>query len=121
MEMSYIAGAGSTIRPFTLDECVQSGSTLTSNINLDPQVGGVIEETIPTTKDQIPSVADSVIFNVSCVLFSGKNLSPSQATLTVHCKCSKILQGIGFTSTSSPHYTLPFPLSPSYDNEEASF
>ena len=56
VEMSYIAGAGSGIRPFTLDECVRSGSTLTRNINLGPQVGGVIEVTIPTTKDQIPSV-----------------------------------------------------------------
>ena len=91
VEMSYIAGAGSAIRPFTLDECVRSGSTLTRNINLGAQVGGIIEETIPTTEDQIPSVADSVTFNVSCVLFSGKNPNPSQATLTVHGKCSEIL------------------------------
>ena len=83
VEMSYVAGAGSGIRPFTLDECVRSGSTLTRNINLGPQVGGIIEETIPTTEDQIPSVADSVTFNVSCVLFSGTNPNPSQATISV--------------------------------------
>ena len=92
VEMSYIAGAGFAIRPFTLDECVRSGSSLTRNINLGPQVGGVIEETIPRTEDQIPSVADSVTFIVSCVLFSGKNPNPSQATLTVHGKRSEILQ-----------------------------
>ena len=90
VEMSYIAGAGSGIRPFTLDEYVRSGSTLTRNIHLGPQVGGIIEETIQTTEDGIPSVADSVTFNVSCVLFSGTNPNPSQATITVQGKCSKI-------------------------------
>ena len=92
VEMSYVAGAGSRIRPFILDECVRSGSTLTHNIHLGPQVGGIIEETIPITEDEIPSVADSVTFQVSCVLFSGTNLYPSQATITVQGKCSKIAQ-----------------------------
>ena len=111
--MSYIAGAGSGIRPFTLEECVRSGTT---NIILEPQAGGIIEETIPTTEDEIPSVADSVTFNVSCVLFSGTNPNPSQATITVQGKCSKIAQNIVFTS---PH--LPSPLSTPYDHKEASF
>ena len=84
VEMSYVAGAGSGIRPFTLEECVRSGTT---SIILEPQVGGIIEETIPTTEDEIPSVADSVTFNVSCVLFSGTNPNPSQATITVQGKC----------------------------------
>ena len=105
VEVSYVAGAGSSIRPFTLDECIQSGSTLTSNIILGSQVvGGIIEETIPTTEDEIPSVADSVTFNVSCVLFSGTNPNPSQATITVHGKCSKIANNIVCTSTSTPHH-----------------
>ena len=113
VEMSYVAGAGSGIRPFTLEECVRSGTT---NIVLEPQVGGIIEETIPTTEDEIPSVADSVTFNVSCVLFSGTNPNPSQATITVQGKCSKIAKNIVFTS---PH--LPSPLSSPYDHKEASF
>ena len=104
VEVSYVAGAGSSIRPFTLDECIRSGSTLTRNIILGPQVGGIIEETIPTTEDEIPSVADSVTFNVSCVLFSGTNPNPSQATITVHGKCSKIANNIVCTSTSTPHH-----------------
>ena len=104
VEVSYVAGAGSSIRPFTLDECIRSGSTLTRNIILGPQVGGIIEETIPTTEDEIPSVADSVTFNVSCVLFSGTNPNPSQATITVQGKCSKIAKNIVYTSTSTPHH-----------------
>ena len=47
VELLYIVGAGSGIRPFVLDECVRSGSTLATNVTLVPQAGGVIPETIP--------------------------------------------------------------------------
>ena len=83
VELSYIAGAGAGIRPFVLDECVRSGSTLATNLTLVPQVGGVIEETIPRAGESIPAVADSLTFQVSCSLFSGTTPNPSQATITV--------------------------------------
>ena len=83
VELSYIAGAGAGIRPFVLDECVRSGSTLATNLTLVPQAGGVIEETIPRAGDSIPAVADSVTFQVRCILFSGTTTNPSQATITV--------------------------------------
>ena len=52
MELSYIAGAGAGIRPFIFDECVRSGSKLTTKITLVPGPGGVIEETIPRTGEE---------------------------------------------------------------------
>ena len=78
VELSYIAGAGAGIRPFTLDECVLLGAT---NISLPIQTGGIITATIPA--ESIPPVADSVTFQVSCILFSGTTSNPSQATITV--------------------------------------
>ena len=88
VELSYIAGAGSGIRPFVLDNCVRSGSTLAFNVTLVPRAGGVIPETIPRPgEEQIPSVADSVTFQVSCILFSGTTPNPSQATITVQGMC----------------------------------
>ena len=83
LELSYIAGAGAGISPFVLDECVQSGRTLATNLTLVPQAGGVIPETIPRPGESIPSVADSLTFQVSCILFSGTTPNPSQATITV--------------------------------------
>ena len=83
VELSYIAGAGVGISPFVLDECRRSGRTLTANLTLTPGAGGVIEETIPRAGESIPQVADSVTFQVSCVLFSGLTRILSQATITV--------------------------------------
>ena len=83
VELSYIAGAGVGVVPFVLDECVRSGSTLATNLTLVPQAGGVIQETIPRAGESIPQVADSVTFQVSCILFSGITPNPSQATITV--------------------------------------
>ena len=83
LELSYIAGAGAGISPFVLDECVQSGRTLATNLTLVPQAGGVIPETIPRPGESIPSVADSLTFQVSCILLSGTTPNPSQATITV--------------------------------------
>ena len=90
VEFSYIAGAGRGIVPFVIDQCKRSGSTLTGNISLVDDVNGVIEETIPDMaySEMIPPVADSVTFEVTCTLFSGRqNSIQSQATLTVHGKC----------------------------------
>ena len=89
VEFSYIAGAGHKIMPFGLDDCERSGSTLTGDISLVDDVGGVIVETIPdmVNREMIPQVADSVTFEVRCNLFSGTNPNPSQATLTVHGMC----------------------------------
>ena len=83
VQLSYIAGAGAGIIPFVLDECVQSGSTLATNLTLVPQAGGVIPETIPRFGESIPAVADSVTFQVRYVLFSGRTPNPSQATITL--------------------------------------
>ena len=85
VEFSYIAGAGHRI---SID-CKRSGSTLTVNITLPDNIGGVIEETIPDMvyREVIPPVADSVTFEVTCTLYSGRNSTQSQATLTVHGKC----------------------------------
>ena len=83
VEMSYIAGAGRDVSPFVLDECKRSGSTLTTNLTLVPQAGGVIEEPIPRAGETIPPVADSLTFQVSCILFGGSTRTLSQATIAV--------------------------------------
>ena len=83
VELSYIAGAGAGVVPFVLDNCRRSGSTLVTNLTLVPGAGGVIVETIPRAGDSIPAVADSLTFQVRCVLFSGTTANPSQATITV--------------------------------------
>ena len=83
VDMSYIAGAGSDVSPFVLDECERSGRTLTTNLTLVPGAGHVIVETIPRPGESIPSVADILTFMVSCILFSGQARIPSQATITV--------------------------------------
>ena len=87
VELSYIAGAGSGIRPFVLDECVRSGSTLATNVTLVPQAGGVISETIPRAGESIPAVGNSVTFQVRCILFNGLNPIPSQANIIVQGMC----------------------------------
>ena len=84
VELSYIAGAGPDITPFVLYECKRSGRTLPTNLTVVAGPGGVIEETIPRVGETIPSVADSVTFDVSCILFIGTSTRiPSQATITV--------------------------------------
>ena len=84
VELSYIAGAGPGIVPFVLDNCRRSGSTLASNVTLVLRAGGVFPETIPRPgEEQIPLVADSLTFIVSCILFSGITPNPTQATITV--------------------------------------
>ena len=83
VELSYIAGAGRDVSPFVVDECERSGRTLTTNLTLVPQAGGIIEETIPRAGETIPPVADSMTFEVSCNLLSGITRIPSQATITV--------------------------------------
>ena len=83
VDMSYIAGAGSDISPFVLDECERSGHTLTTNLTLVPGAGHVIVDTIPRPGESIPAVADSLTFMVSCILFSGQARIPSHATITV--------------------------------------
>ena len=83
VELSYIAGAGGDVSPFVLDECDRSGRTLINNLTIVPQAGGVIEEPIPRPGESIPPVADSVTFQVSCILFSGLTRIPSQATITI--------------------------------------
>ena len=87
VEMSYIAGAGAGIRPFVLDECMRSGSTLARSKTLVPQAGGIIVETIPRAGESIPPVGDNVTFEVSCTLFSGTNPNPSRATITLQGRC----------------------------------
>ena len=82
VEMSYIAGAGSGIRPFTIDDCRRTSSTGTRFfLRHDP--GGIIEETIPRPGETLPSVADSVTFNVSCILFNVTQPIPSEAVISV--------------------------------------
>ena len=56
VELSYIAGAGSGIRPFVVDECVRSGSTLATSLplckatqNFLPQISMVLEAVLLKT------------------------------------------------------------------------
>ena len=86
VEMSYIAGAGPGIRPFTIDDCRRTGDIQT-RFFLRDDPGGVIEETIPRLGEQIPLVTDSVTFEVSCTLFSGTQSLLSEATITVQGRC----------------------------------
>ena len=96
VELSYIAGAGPDISPFDLDQCRRSGRTLPTNLTLTRGPGGVIEETVPEQGETIPAVADSVTFDVSCILLSGPVTQiPSQATITV--------QGMHFFSFLPSH------------------
>ena len=89
VEFSYITGAGRDIVPFVIHQCKRSRSTLTEDIPLADAVNGVIVETIPDmlNGEMILSVADSVTFEVTCTLLSGRNPTLSRATLTVHGKC----------------------------------
>ena len=86
VEMSYVAGAGSGLRPFTIDDCRRTTSTGT-RFFLRDDPGGIIQETIPRPGETLPSVADSVTFNVRCLLFNVTQPIPSEATI--------IVQGMG--------------------------
>ena len=85
VELSFIAGAGSAVEPFGLQNCQLSGSTLTTPLDLTP-IGGVIAEPIPSAMDnaQFPTVAESVSFEVNCNFVAGTYSTSVQATLTVH-------------------------------------
>ena len=94
VELSYIAGAGSGVHPFGLiGHCRRSGSTLSTPIWLPADTGGVTSVSIPDTSsnEKIPATADSVTFEVSCILGTerteGGSNFPSQATITVQCRC----------------------------------
>ena len=82
VEMSYVAGAGSGLRPFTIDDCRRISSTGT-RFFLRDDPGGIIQETIPRPGETLPSVADSVTFNVKCLLFNVTQPIPSGATIIV--------------------------------------
>ena len=84
VELSYIVGAGRNITPFGYADCQRSGSTLDSPLYL-PIFGGVIDEPIPDTfeGEQIPSVASSVTFEVSCIFVSWPQVIRIQTTITV--------------------------------------
>ena len=84
VELSYIVGAGRNVIPFGLLDCQRSGSTLDSPLHL-PIIGGVIDEPIPDTfeGEQIPSVASSVTFEVSCIFVSWPQVIRIQTTITV--------------------------------------
>ena len=85
VELSFIAGAGSAVEPFGLQSCQRSGSTLTIPLDLI-SIGGIIAESIPSTmyNEQLPAVAESVSFEVSCNFVAGASSTPVQATLTLH-------------------------------------
>ena len=90
VEISYIAGAGSGVNPFGLiGTCQQSGSTLSTPIQLPAATGGVTSVSIPDSSDNehIPATADSVTFEVSCTLGTESGNFRSQATITVQCRC----------------------------------
>ena len=82
VEMSYVAGAGAGLQPFTIVDCRRTSSTGT-RFFLRDDPGGIIEETIPRPGETLPSVADSVTFNVRCILFNVTQPIPSEATLSV--------------------------------------
>ena len=84
VELSYIVGAGRNITPFGFTDCQRSGSTLDSPLH-PPIFGGVIYEPIPDTfeGEQIPSVASSVTFEVSCIFVSWPQVIRIQTTITV--------------------------------------
>ena len=84
VELSHIVSAGRNIIPFGLVECQRSGSTLDSSLHL-PIIGGVIDEPIPDklVGEQIPSLASSVTFEVSCYFIHHAQATRIQTTITV--------------------------------------
>ena len=89
VQWSYIAGAGTGVTIFGLVTCQrrQTAPTPGQTLILSQEVGGVIEETIPRMEDNIPSVAESVTFEVSCPLVGDGQTNTSRATLTVLGRC----------------------------------
>ena len=88
VQWSYIAGAGTGVMVFGLVSCRRRQTAPTPGQTLIlSQVGGVIEETIPRGGDNIPSVAESVTFEVSCPLVGDRLVNTSRATLTVLGRC----------------------------------
>ena len=86
IEYSFIATAGRDVMPFgLLSLCQRSGNTLSRPLEL--YLGdGIVEDTIPDTRrnEVLPSVANSVTFEVTCSLLAGGTLPiPSQATISV--------------------------------------
>ena len=84
VELSYIVGAGDNIDPVGFINCQRSGSTLDEPLYL-PIIGGVITEAIPDTyaREQIPAVASSVMFAVSCLFVSGLHSTHVHTTIKV--------------------------------------
>ena len=85
IEYSYIASAGPDVMPFALlSLCERQGSTLSTPLEI-PLSGGIVGETIPDTvrNEVLPSVANSVTFEVTCSLLAGGPIISSQATISV--------------------------------------
>ena len=85
VELSYIVGGGRNVAPLGFLDCQRSGSTLDSPLH-QWIIGGVISEPIPNTfaGEQIPSVASSVTFEVSCLFVGGRlQVTQIQTTITV--------------------------------------
>ena len=85
IEYSYIASAGRDVMPFSLlSLCQRSGSTLSTPLEI-PLGGGIVGETIPDTgrNEVLPSVANSVTFEVTCSLLAGGPIISSRATISV--------------------------------------
>ena len=84
VELSHIVGAGDNISLVGFADCQRSGSTLDEPLPLGIS-GGVITEPIPDTYvgEQIPVVASSVMFEVSCLFVSFPQVTQIQATITV--------------------------------------
>ena len=84
VELSHIVGAGDNISLVGFTNCQRSGSTLDEPLPLGIS-GGVIMEPIPDTYvgEQIPVVASSVMFEVSCLFVSFPQVTQIQATITV--------------------------------------
>ena len=88
IEYSYIATAGPDVMPFSLlSLCQRSGSTLSTPLEI-PLGGGIVGETIPDTgrNEVLPSVANTVTFEVTCSLLAGGPIISSQATISVQGK-----------------------------------
>ena len=97
VQWSYIAGAGTGVGVFGLVTCRRRQTAPTPDptlgLILSQELGGVIDDTISTVDDNIPSVAESVTFEVSCPLVGDGQTNTSRATLTVlgRCRDSSVL------------------------------
>ena len=84
IEYSYIASAGRDVSFGLLSTCERSGSTLSRPLEISLG-GGIVGETIPDTgrNEVLPSVANSVTFEVTCSLLADRQLISSRATISV--------------------------------------